>query len=245
MTELIDFVGQHNGIDIIINENYEIMFELSAAFGTTRYLKINPLIAGLLQVPEYIFYFRGAAAVHQTPEYNATTPVYPTLFLTELEAQNAGLAATPYHHFRVCQNFLQGADPHVYQTSNINALDTRLSIDITSTIPSENKQMVLDGEEIRKMILARFEIGDMIQKTTTRTSDGSITVSENIPVGLEDLTRGNPNTQTVNLHTGDIYVVNCFLETRYLEGKKIVVVDTQFDESGFFYLQLLVTKRIK
>ena len=94
--------------------------------------------------------------------------------------------------------------------------------------------------ESKKRLIARFPIGDSIDTYADETS-----VSEHVNVGIEDLTRRNPNTQTLNLHNGEILIVNTMIEVRYLQGREFKVVPADFGDSGFFSMMLLFSKRIK
>ena len=129
----------------------------------------------------------------------------------------------------------------LYESHPVTKLDTRLSLDATSTIGSDSKIIILDEAERQKKLVGRFPIGEAI----TNYNEGTDEISQIINVGLEDMCRNNPDTQTINLHTGDILVVNTSIEARYLEDGKIVIQDANFEQSGFFYLQLLFTKRLK
>lgn len=129
----------------------------------------------------------------------------------------------------------------LYESKPVTMLDTRLSLDATSTIGSDSKIIILDEAEQQKKLVGRFPIGEAI----TNYNEGGDEVSQIINVGLEDMCRNNPDTQTINLHTGDILVVNTSIEARYLEDGKIIVQDANFEQSGFFYLQMLFTKRLK
>ena len=240
--ELQAFIDLHDGVTVTMEENYEINFYFTADFGTNRYLKFHTTIATLLGVPEYLYFFRDAPGVIRTADL---TQQYPDLFLTPNEAVALGLPATANYHFRTSQAFPAGWDPRIYTTGNINALDTRLSLDITSTIGVDTKNVILNGVERPRKLIGRFSLREANKTFSERGSDGSVSLSEYVNVGLEDLTHGNPNTQTANLQTGEVYVVNTFIETRYLENRTMNIVPTAFDPSGFFYLELLFTKREK
>ena len=76
------------------------------------------------------------------------------------------------------------------------------------------------------------------------SEEGVNSISEIINCGLEDLTRKNPDTQTIMLLNGEILVCNTKIECRYMQEKRIVTKPADFD-GGFFYLQLLFSKRLK
>ena len=96
-----------------------------------------------------------------------------------------------------------------------------------------------------RRLLARFPIGDVLEDYTTVSSNEDYSLTEKINVGISDITRSNPNTQTLNLHQGEIQNVNTDIIVRYLEDKKMKRVPAEFGDTGFFTLGLLFSKRIK
>ena len=70
-------------------------------------------------------------------------------------------------------------------------------------------------------------------------------VSEVVNVGLEDLTRKNPDSQILNLGNGEVLVLNTKIECRYMQDQKIVTKPADFVHNGFFFLQLLFSKRLR
>jgi len=128
----------------------------------------------------------------------------------------------------------------VQSAQTLRSLDQRLSYEVTCTFSSDSKIDVLNSAESRKRLVARFPIGDTIETYADTRS-----VSERVNIGIEDLTRRNPNTQTLNLHNGEILIVNTMIEVRYLQGREIKVVPADFGDSGFFSMMLLFSKRIK
>ena len=124
-------------------------------------------------------------------------------------------------------------------------LDTRLEYDITSTIHTDSKIEVFNGSESRKRIIARFPIGEIIDTFDSSSRGTKKGISEIVNVGLEDLTRSNPDTQTLMLMNGEILILNTKIECRYMHNKTIVTKPADFSGPGFFYLQLLFSKRLK
>ena len=240
---LKDFCSLHIGLDVVIDSNYELGIIMDGAFGASKYLKINPVIARLLQLPQYIYHFLDNDGVTRLGNDRLTDT--PDLFYTTAE-----LAAAPHNlapanvaantFFRI-HNAAIIADDEQFQTGPITKLDTRLSLDVVSTIGTDSKIVVLNQQERRRKLIGRFAIGD----NHDVFADNNNEITEVINVGLEDLTRGNPDTQTLNLHPGDVYVVNTAIEIRYLEDGEIKIKDANFEQSGFFYLQLLFSKRLK
>ena len=53
--QLKAFCVNFDGLDVTINENFEMLISVSLAFGSQHYLKFNPAIAQMLNIPEYIY----------------------------------------------------------------------------------------------------------------------------------------------------------------------------------------------
>ena len=232
----------HDGISMTTNPNNEVTLTIdSTEFGETKYLKINPTIAKLLNVAEYIYHFRDENDVaRHSGDKNV---VEHNLFYTTAELVALNIANTaPNNTFRLHDQYLiLDEDFHSFETGPITRLDTRLSLDVVTTMGSDSKIVILNENETRKKIIARFPIGEAIENY----NEGGDEISQVINVGLEDLTRGNPDTQTINLHNGAIHVINTIIETRYLENEEIITREADFDQSGFFHLSLLFSKRVK
>jgi hypothetical protein len=129
---------------------------------------------------------------------------------------------------------------------SLKALDTRLEYDIMCTVNTDSKIEVFNGVESRKKFIARFPIGETIVRHDTLTVDSNQnSVSEIVNVGLEDLCRKNVDTQTLILMNGEVLILNTKIECRYMDDKKIVTRAAGLDDNGFFYLQLLFSKRLK
>ena len=131
---------------------------------------------------------------------------------------------------------------------SVDNLDARLSLDITCTFPNSNKITVFNGKEEHEFVLARFILNDYKTFRTSTFSDddgilGTRSITENMTVGLEDLTRGNPNVESNFLLPGSIQLFKLSLSTRYFEGGKIVTKPTDLDD-GFWSLKLLFSKKI-
>jgi hypothetical protein len=230
---------KHNGLNLVLNANQELRITMTPLFGSTRYLKFNPFIARLLNVAEYLYYFEDDTDTVRTAD---TTQQYLDLFYSPEELAGVVLDESPNNTFRNSTDVLNAGLPdHVYESAPVSRLDTRLGLDVVSSIGTDSKIIVLNEVERRKNIIGRFPIGEAIDNY----NQGNDEVSQIINVGLEDMARNNSDTQTTNLSTGDIYVVNTTIEARFLEDRVIVTKDADFESSGFFYLQLLFSKRLK
>jgi hypothetical protein len=131
---------------------------------------------------------------------------------------------------------------------SVDELDSRLSLDIQCTFPNSNKISVLNGKEEHEYILARFILNDYKTFKTNTISDdngirGTRSITENMVIGLEDLTRGNPNVESNFLLPGSIRQFQIGLFSRYFEGGKIITKKTDV-EDGFWSLKLLFSKKV-
>ena len=57
MFEIQRFCDFHAGLALTINANQELLLKMSIGFGATKYLKIHPIVAQLLNVSEYLYHF--------------------------------------------------------------------------------------------------------------------------------------------------------------------------------------------
>ena len=137
----------------------------------------------------------------------------------------------------------------IFRSRNaMHQLDERLSIDVVCTLPLANKIFSKDGGEEHEFILARFPLNDYnrfettLESTTERITD-KISVREDINVGLEDLTRKSPSTNSIFLLPGTIQEINVQLYTRYYSNGQIVAKKTNMDD-GFWTINLLFGKKV-
>jgi len=130
----------------------------------------------------------------------------------------------------------------------VDQLDTRLSIDVVCTFPNSTKITCFNGKESHEYVLARFVIADYKSfRTNTLSNDdgilGTRSITETMTIGLEDMTRGNPDTESNFLLPGSIQQFHISLFTRYFEGGKIITKPTDLDD-GFWSLKLLFSKKV-
>ena len=237
------FCDYHNGLSVSVDASHKVTIALTAAFGKEYYVKVDSYVAELLQLPEYLYNFEDLLGVVRK---GVNDQEYPDLFYSpdELAALNV-VDTSANNTIRIQSNIENvGLEDTANITAPLNRLDTRLSLDVVSTIANDSKIILLDGIERRKKLIARFPIKEAITNFNEYLND-TVIVSQIINVGLEDMARNSSETQITNLHTGDILVVNTFIEARYLERGVIVTQDADFEKSGFFYLQMLFSKRIK
>jgi hypothetical protein len=257
LSQLNQFTQLHYGLGVKLDRDMSITFTLEVDFGDAYYLKLNPQFATLMELPEYIYAFNKRDYTDDDWDQPATIH-YRVSSLGEpnelFHPQSDGIfddivaqyfTANPdtddFTLFAWSAQAPAGQGPSAFESAQtVRSLDLRLSYEVTCTFSSDSKVDILNMNESKKRLIARFPIGDSIETYADETS-----VSEHVNVGIEDLTRRNPNTQTLNLHNGEILIVNTMIEVRYLQGKEIKVVPADFGESGFFSIMLLFSKRIK
>ena len=148
---------------------------------------------------------------------------------------------------RITGRVLLDDDNAFLSTNSLDYLDTRLTLDILSTFPNSNKIQSINGKESHERVLARFPISDYkqydIELTFRDTVTEDLTFKENSVIGLEDMTRGNPDCESNFLIPGSIQLIKLRLEARYYEDSKIVIKHTDID-AGFWTLRLLFTKKV-
>jgi len=236
MYQLDEFVKQHAGLTVRFEPGFEIRFTMTVVFQQNYFLKLNKEFADLMHFSEYIFYFRNYA------ENGDSISTYPqsaaNLALLFYGGDTNILELVGQTTSTLLRSFASGR--------SLKSLDTRLEYDILCTINTDSKVEVLNGVESRKKVIARFPIGEMISRhDILETESNRNRVSEIVNVGLEDLTRKNPNSQILHLGNGEISVLNTRIECRYMQNKRIVTQPADFSHDGFFFLQLLFSKRVK
>lgn len=125
-------------------------------------------------------------------------------------------------------------------------MDTRVSVDVTLTIPQASIIEVVDQTEGRVKVLARFPLKDYQDEyiEAGETYD-SYTLRETQYLGIEDLTRGNYDSNSSLLLPGEFQQANLLVEVRYLENKQFKRVPAVFGRHGFWNLKLLFAKKTK
>ena len=257
ISQLHTFCQLHDGLSIQIEADMSIRFQITRAWGDAHYLKLSQWFATLMELPEYIYAFNRrnqtdedwddeddieyvVSAIGVENELFYTFGVEDRLFD---DIKEAYYLAHPYVDGTTV--FAWSDQPpagslRIASEQTLRSLDQRLSFEVTCTFSSDSKIDIVNQDTTKKRIIGRFPIGDMIETYSDFSS-----VSEYVNVGIEDLTRSNPNTQTLNLHNGEILIVNTLVEVRYLVGTEIRTVAADFGASGFFSMMLLFSKRIK
>jgi hypothetical protein len=249
--QLNEFVKNHTGLDVKYEPGFEIRFTLNRVFGQRYYLKLNQQFADLIGLSKYVFFFKTyGVAGDAVSVYPQTATSLNQLFYTheELLLADAVLYAdTDSESILKPVSTTALTDPRTFRSKfSLKALDTRLEYDVLCTVNTDSKVEALDGVEGIKKIVARFPVGELITRYDVLNLDQNDNrISEICNVGLEDLARKNPDSQTLLLGNGEILVLNTRIECRYMENKTIVTKPADFSSNGFFYLQLLFSKRLK
>ena len=219
--------------------------------GSERIIKFNILPDGrfaLVFTPEFSsnFYIKvGAQTQIYTglPEFLFVTQFGPDSFTAEDGVEELIEPATGLFRYPP-----EVTTQYKYQSLfSFNTFDRRLSLDVVATFPLSNTISVVDGVPEHEYLLARFPLSDYKRfETDLKYTDNGISdetvISEDINVGLEDLTRGNPNITTVYLLPGNLQQVNLQLWTRYYNDGVVSRKETDMT-NGFWSTKLLFSKK--
>ena len=136
-----------------------------------------------------------------------------------------------------------------YSTQGIQNIDTRQSIDIVSTLPVSNKISSLNGVETHDIIMCKipfnklqFFQGQFKFLPRSSTLAGMEIVDRNF-VGIQNLSRGNPNFVTTHMLTSNIQFLRFHLKVRYFENGAYAEKDVAFQD-GFWVMKLLFSKKV-
>jgi len=214
-----------------INANNKLEFILSPSFLANFYIEVSAGMQEMLGLAPQIFSFYDNAVTY-----------------SDATGQALFQAGT--------QNFVNDIDNRIITANEIvritrfsvDELDSRLSLDIQCTFPNSNKISVFNGKEEHEYILARFIMNDYKTFKTNTISDdngirGTRSITESMVIGLENLTRGNPNVESNFLLPGSFRQFQIGLFSRYFEGGKIITKKTDV-EDGFWSLKLLFSKKV-
>ena len=226
--------NQANLCSVSVNSDNKLEFVLTRLFLANFYIQVSDNMQEMLGLSPEIFSFYDGADTFSNTQEEDNSPFNPggSLFINEVENREITVGAS------------------IKQVSrfSVNDLDSRLSLDVVCTFPNSNKITAFNGKEEHEYVLARFILNDYKSFKTTTFSDndgllGTRSVSENMTIGLENLTRGNPNVESNFLLPGSIQLFKLALSTRYFEGGKIVTKPTDLDD-GFWSLKLLFSKKV-
>ena len=254
------------GLEVTLFADYKIAFRMTQNFGDAYYLKLNKQFADLVLLPEYIYTFRRLnrlepafidaniqLVVSHLQQLGNGYTQDNRLFYDEVDEANDVIISTRLIFADYNEIFAVSAEPidgdafypWIVSLDTIRSLDTRVSWDLVCSLPSDSKYECLQSKGNLKRVTARFPVGDMIQSSNVWRSSGGFEITESVHIGIEDVCRGNPDTQTLNLHTGEIRTINSELLVRYMDNKTIKTVPAVMGSTGFWSALLLFSKRIK
>ena len=248
---LNEFVKSVEGLSLQFDAGFEITFFMTRAFSQTHFIKLNTQFAQLIGLEEYIFLFENAADNTQSQSvFPQNADNVALLFFTqaELDAINPVLyaGAGDQSIMRTVAVTIDTTTKNVKSAFPLTRLDTRLDLDVLSSIQVDSKVEVLNGKESIKRTLARFPINENLKRfDNISVNPHSPSISEVIDVGLSDLCRKNPNSQIMHLMNGEIYTINIYLEVRYAANKQIETKPIVFTPGDLFYAKLLFCKKEK
>ena len=131
---------------------------------------------------------------------------------------------------------------------SIFLLDSRLSIDVTCTIPHSNIITSTDSKEEHDHILARFDLSDYLDNSGGNRMRNdllmtTLTFNDKLQVGPTDLVKGAKHFQAVSLLPGIIHSINTALFVRYIEDGEINSYPLTVNETEFWRMVLVFTKK--
>jgi hypothetical protein len=221
--------------------DFTIVFRMSDDFGDDYYLELSDTFSNLCGLPSFIhFFYTGAPAA-----------ISGSVFMNQ--EQFTAAYGVPPPAFRENYYFIEPVDPaaglanyEFISDYSLNNLDTRVSMDVTMTVPHPSIPEIVNGKETRVKVLARFPLKDFQDTFVEASGDyGTYTVRETVNLGVEDMTRGNPDTHSTLFLPGEFHHANVVVETRYMENKTFKRVPTDFGTHGFWSLKLLLAKKVK
>ena len=238
--QLHNFCSSQDGLDVTLNMDFTIVFRMTEDYGFDSYLELSDTFSNLCGLEKYIHYFFTGAAVRSD-----------SVFMNQ-EQFTAAYGAPP-PAFQENYWFIEPVDPVGDQDDreyisdySLSNLDTRISMDVTMTVPHPSIPEIVDGKEARVKVLARFPLKDFQDTFVEASGDyGTYTMRETINLGIEDMTRGNPDTHSTLFLPGEFHHANVVVETRYMENKQFKRVPTDFGTHGFWSLKLLLAKKVK
>ena len=220
------------GLSITVTPDMRLKIRMTPEFSATGYIKLGKTFSTLLDLPEYMFFFRG-------DDFNDGS---------RLVTSGKENLFDEVDFFRDSVDFEAG-DPTSFtfeSGESLVKLDTRQFLDITFTMPHISQLTVVDGVEERKKLLARFPLRDHVTSQHTSGNRYDISkVKETLFLGLTDMTKNNPNVHTMLLLPGELQHANVRVESTWLEEGKFKTKPTEFGDLGFWSLKLILCKKVK
>ena len=270
---LYEWVALHTGLSVNLNIDNTISFTLSREFGSLYYLEFSPYVQNRLNFRQYIcfdyhfdelitypvfeerndFFWRALEIdlLDQTADDTEYLPINNVAFeLFKLEYND-------YYPENVISSLIrqfgynpEGDDSRVFISGNtIDNIDSLFSLDIYMSLPHRPINEILDEKESLHKLIARFPYKDYKVFESKLSFDNSHSIRESVNLGLENLTRNTPDSNTTLLLPGDIQHANVRLFSRYLrsvEGKNVFSrVPSNLGLFGFWSLKLIFAKKMK
>lgn len=147
----------------------------------------------------------------------------------------------------VFANIISGPDNDAtfVSTRTVKTLDRRASLDVWASFPITNRIETVNGAEVHEHLLTRFDLTSMKEFTTARDFDNqTLQLREKFQSGMENLTRYNPDYESVYLLPGAIQNVNIVIRTRYFDHtQQYKAVPADFTD-GLWHARLMFAKKV-
>ena len=225
-----------------LTNELRIQIQLQPAFLANFYIRISDGLQRRLQFGGKDLFFLQAGAAANVVNDRTTAQILAD-GSTAVLFDNLGVPIP-----LIAARFVPNAAKAFQSGFSIQNLDERLSLDVTSVFPSSRKISVVDGIENHEYLLVRFDLANFktFASTSKQNNDRmlqSTEVHETFAVGLENLTRHNPDYEANYLLPGQIQQVTLKLTTRYMENGVIKYEPTDMHD-GFFHTRLLFSKKV-
>ena len=233
--------GRH--INFTLDDDGRFSLEFDAFFSNYFYIRVGEQTQRKTGFPQYMFVLSddddgdaSHALTHLStdptdPDFDPLTNLFDAIGTFQTSVDNRVAFKQKFTSKYPLENF-----------------DDRLSIDVVvAGIPSSTLTTALNGEEEHEYVLARFTLADYEKSATEVIVQGNQLQNTNVirdilKIGLENLTRGNPDYTSIYMRPGKIRHLNMHLTTRYFSEGKIVSVPTEMND-GIWSLRLLFSKR--
>ena len=216
---------------VSLTNEMKLEFLFTRVFLSQFYVSISDSLKDILEFPSSNLFFIQHAPAPDEDDDIVSPADLPHLLANAIVARNWAT---------VSKVFVTGY--------SISALDTRLSLDVSSVFPASRKLSIENGKEKHEYLLARFDLTNekLFESTSRQNQDGMITgteISETFSSGLVNLTRGNMDFEANYLLPGQIQQITLKLWTRYMEEGKIEYYPAKLDD-GYFHTRMLFSKKV-
>jgi len=218
--------GYHVMVGCDANGVLQLLF--SSQFLTTFYLKIPAKDLLGLRSPLWASTGGGALITAESPGYSLIA---------------MGQGNVTFAHSQLCNQAVAFRG-----SRSVFLLDSRLSLDVTCTIPHSNIITSTNSKEEHDHILARFDLSDYLDNSGGNRMRNdllmtTLTFNDKLQVGPTDLVKGAKHFQAVSLLPGTIHSINTALFVRYIEDGEINSYPLTVNETEFWRMVLVFTKK--